>query len=262
MRERQLLDHREPVAGVERDVALLRRLQVGRPPFGVAVVQDGAHQRRSDAAALGLGIGPEGGEIPVGLVRMVRFDEADHLQRGLRVRPDVGEDPEQVGQAGDPGEQWFAGRAPDGRAKVVVGGVAPAERQVVAAHLAGEVGPHGLRAATLVAEDVGHHRVVGEGAAQLGRHGLDVGRGGLADRHPADRAAGRDRGHRRRTRRCASACHDDVDAGRCPARMPHLPGPRVTPCPGPSGPRADHRLDPGRSGTGTPGRHRPGSHTR
>ena len=50
----------------------------------------------------------------------------------------------------------------------------------------------------------------------------------MAHRRPASRAPGRDGGHRRRKRRCAPACHDGVDADRCPVGAPGAstgPGP-------------------------------------
>ena len=108
-RERHLLGRPRTRGGRRRGRCAPSKTR-GRPAtLGVALVEDGTHQRRADAAPLGVGIGAQGGEIPVGLVRMLRLDQAEHLQRGLQVGGHVREDREQVGDAGHPGQQGLPG---------------------------------------------------------------------------------------------------------------------------------------------------------
>ena len=179
--QHQLFDHLEPVAPVEGHVALLGRLQVRRQTLGVAVVENRAHQRRPHPLALPVHRGAERGQVPMGLMRVLALDEREHAHGRRQVARHVGQHGQHGEEAGRPGQQRLAGRGPDSRARVPLGGVAAPERDVVRPHLGAEVGPKSSLTAAGVPHQVAGHRVVPERLGQLVRHGVDVRRHGAAN---------------------------------------------------------------------------------
>src|SRR5580658_348917 len=70
-RHLDLLGDGEPVAGVERNVALFGGLQIHALAFAITAVQDGAENGRPESTTLRIGLGPEHLEIPVALLGMM-----------------------------------------------------------------------------------------------------------------------------------------------------------------------------------------------
>ncbi len=84
----QLVYHLEAEPGVERDVPLLGRLEVGRDPVLVGPVQHRLQQGGAHAASLVLGRGAQRGQVPVGLLRMEPVHLEQQPQGPQRARAD------------------------------------------------------------------------------------------------------------------------------------------------------------------------------
>ena len=134
---------------------------------------------------------------------MLGFDQRQQAERRGQVGGHVAQDGQHCEDPGQPGLQRLSGRSPDGRAGVVVGGVAATEREVVRLHLGAEVGPQARFTTGLVAEDVGRDRVIEEGPRHLCGHGGDVARCGTPDYWQG-----------------RFENHDGVDGGRGPGHPP------------------------------------------
>src|SRR5581483_632955 len=171
-----LLGDLEAVPPVERNVPLLRRLEVARDAFLVALGEHRRQQRRADALALVVGVRAEHGEVPVRLARVDLLHPPEDPERPRRLQAEPEQQPhlpEQLGAAGAPLVGCEPGRGTE--AVVATGGVQLAlglpQRTV---ELRVEERRQLAPPAVVAAEQERHHGVVVEGTHECLRDAGDV----------------------------------------------------------------------------------------